>query len=350
MIVRDEAENIERLLRSVHRAIDYAVIVDTGSVDDTVQIIERLFEQLGLAGKVYHREWTNFATARNQALELARPHADYVIALDADWEMEIEDPQVMRRLTGPWYAFRIEDGGRFHDNERILRTDIDWRWVHPVHEQPEADGVTEFERLPGVIAHVQSVGSFKTRRFERDIELLEAELEKDPDDEHALFYLANSLRSAGRHDEMVACYKRLVELDTPTTRPRLRMQRQYFALKALGDVAQTPELKLQWWERATQLLPHRLETAHKSAVLLRETGKPEQAWRIASKRTQFPVPDDPIGVIPDLYEWTMAIEALIAAELTGRSGEAQAIARQLVAVPSIPEPVRQQLEAALSGA
>jgi len=63
MIVRDEAGRLERCLASVAGFVDEMVLIDTGSIDDTVAIAER-------CGAMVHRlAWPgDFAPARNAAL------------------------------------------------------------------------------------------------------------------------------------------------------------------------------------------------------------------------------------------------------------------------------------------
>lgn len=77
MIVRDEAEMLAECLESVRGVVDEIVIVDTGSIDNTVELA-RTF-----GARVVSEPWRNdFAAARNVALQHAT--GDYVLQLDAD--------------------------------------------------------------------------------------------------------------------------------------------------------------------------------------------------------------------------------------------------------------------------
>ncbi|WP_230629457.1 glycosyltransferase family 2 protein [Sphingomonas sp. Leaf37] len=77
LIVRDEARCILRCLDSVAPFVDRMVVVDTGSVDDTVAIA------LGAGAEVHHVPWSDdFSSARNEALRLAA--SDWHLVLDAD--------------------------------------------------------------------------------------------------------------------------------------------------------------------------------------------------------------------------------------------------------------------------
>jgi glycosyltransferase involved in cell wall biosynthesis len=68
MIVRDEALVIDRCLSSVAPFIDYWVIVDTGSTDNTPVLVEKTLA--GIPGELHHRPWKNFGHNRTEALEL----------------------------------------------------------------------------------------------------------------------------------------------------------------------------------------------------------------------------------------------------------------------------------------
>ena len=77
MIVRNEAERLERCLRSVAGFVDEMVVVDTGSDDATPTIAA------ACGAAVHHLEWPgDFAPARNHALSLVK--GDWVLVLDAD--------------------------------------------------------------------------------------------------------------------------------------------------------------------------------------------------------------------------------------------------------------------------
>jgi len=76
MIVKNEAEDLERALRSANEHVDEVVIVDTGSTDGTQEIAQKyahVFEEI---------EWHGFSHARNYSMDLAT--GDRILILDAD--------------------------------------------------------------------------------------------------------------------------------------------------------------------------------------------------------------------------------------------------------------------------
>ena len=91
MIVRDEAERLERCLSSVAGFVDEMVLLDTGSTDDTVAIAERC------GAVVHHLSWPgDFAPARNAALTHLR--GDWVLVLDADEVLTEQAREPLRQL------------------------------------------------------------------------------------------------------------------------------------------------------------------------------------------------------------------------------------------------------------
>ena len=81
MIVRDEEQRLGACLDSVKDCVDNVVIVDTGSIDRTVEIAQAFNSQLPM--QVHHFTWCDdFSAARNAALNHVT--GDWVLVLDAD--------------------------------------------------------------------------------------------------------------------------------------------------------------------------------------------------------------------------------------------------------------------------
>ncbi|MBE6102695.1 MAG: glycosyltransferase [Selenomonas ruminantium] len=76
VIMRDSEEDIALCLESLQEA-DEIIVVDTGSVDKSVEIAKKYTD------KIYHFQWIDdFAAAKNYALEKAR--GDWIVFLDSD--------------------------------------------------------------------------------------------------------------------------------------------------------------------------------------------------------------------------------------------------------------------------
>ena len=89
MIVKNESHIIENTLEKLCKKInfDYWVICDTGSTDNTPQIITKFFEKRGIKGEIYYDEWRDFAHNRTLALQRAYRKTDLLLVFDADDEI-----------------------------------------------------------------------------------------------------------------------------------------------------------------------------------------------------------------------------------------------------------------------
>ncbi len=75
IITCNEAHNIQRCLESV-RFADEIIVIDSGSVDDTVTICQQYTSQ------VFSTDWPGYGPQKNRAL--AKATGDWVLSLDAD--------------------------------------------------------------------------------------------------------------------------------------------------------------------------------------------------------------------------------------------------------------------------
>ncbi|MGB0591328.1 MAG: glycosyltransferase [Myxococcota bacterium] len=195
MIVRDEAGMLPDFLRSVEGLWDELVVVDTGSVDATVEILQQA------GATVTHRPWDDdFSAARNAGLELAT--GEWVAFFDADERISPELHAQLKVLVNlpednagaaTVVMENRHPSGHIHAAPllRVWRNDPAVRFVHRIHEDISASvsdalGRTgrHLEALTGVVDHlgyVRDVASAKDKRT-RDISLLEQCLADDPDD------------------------------------------------------------------------------------------------------------------------------------------------------------------------
>jgi glycosyltransferase involved in cell wall biosynthesis len=85
MIVKNESRIIRRLLESVANVIDAYCICDTGSTDDTIQIINDFFKERGIHGNITREPFRDFAHNRSFSLKQCESmQVDYILLLDAD--------------------------------------------------------------------------------------------------------------------------------------------------------------------------------------------------------------------------------------------------------------------------
>lgn len=187
MIVKNEARCLARCLRSAIPIVQEIVVVDTGSTDGTIQIAREL------GAKVCHYEWTNdFSAARNFALEQAT--GDWVLVLDAD---ETVTPQLAAEIKcfvhGQPKIGRLKIVSDFRRNGQTLQSQCFVSRLFPrgarfegkIHEQI----VSTLPRI-NLNGELEHDGYLETQKSDRNIRLLQAELEQEPDNAYLLHQLA----------------------------------------------------------------------------------------------------------------------------------------------------------------
>ncbi|MFM7287403.1 MAG: glycosyltransferase, partial [Cyanobium sp.] len=209
MIVRNEAERLERCLASVADFVDEMVIVDTGSNDGTVAIAE------GCGAVVHHLDWPgDFAPARNAALDLV--HGEWVLVLDADEQLLAEAREPLQQLMAQpdllvVNLLRLERGARqspYSRVSRLFRRHPAIRWSRPYHAMIDDSVLALLQREPHwriADCAIPALGhdgyrpellqaSDKAARLRR---AMEADLEHHPGNPYACAKLGSLLVSTG---------------------------------------------------------------------------------------------------------------------------------------------------------
>jgi tetratricopeptide (TPR) repeat protein len=212
MIVKNESKIIERLLRSVIPIIDTYCICDTGSSDNTVEIITEVMKAAGKPGCVVHEPFRNFGYNRTFALQKAVDWGTYALLLDADMTLVINPSFDKKQLaTADGHMILQRNGSLEYKNLRIVRTDIGVRCVGPTHEYYDT-GCATIGFLETLSIQDLNDGGCKSTKFERDVALLEEALVSEPTNTRYLFYLGNSYRDLGNNEKATETYKRLLTL------------------------------------------------------------------------------------------------------------------------------------------
>ena len=93
-MVANESRTIIRMLESCYKYIDYWVIQDNGSKDNTKELINDFFKEKGIPGFLYEIEWKFPGFNRNHTLQecLKSDHkCDWILRMDADEQLKVED-------------------------------------------------------------------------------------------------------------------------------------------------------------------------------------------------------------------------------------------------------------------
>ncbi len=197
MIVKDESQVIRRCLDSVKPLIDYWVIVDTGSTDDTKKIIRAYLK--GIPGELHERPWKNFGENRTEAFELAKGKGDYILFMDADDTLEFEGEAKFPSLSKDLYHMVRGTKSFTYLKPQLVKAALPWKWVGVTHEYLDCSQSYTSETLKKVryVSGDGGASSYDPKKFLKNVKLLEEGLKKEPHNSRYAFYLAESYRDAG---------------------------------------------------------------------------------------------------------------------------------------------------------
>ena len=325
MIVKNEAKVLPRLIASVKDYIDYYVIVDTGSTDETMELIKTEMSKHGIEGEIHERPWVNFGTNRDQALQLAvaANKADWLLFIDADEELGVSDPKFYEKLTpGVGYDIEKHNGEmRYAVPHLINIRSAKYRWEGPVHNvlvTVEGTRKRQLRKDVWIIYHAfqgaKSHGVSKEEKYLRDAKILEEHLEQNPGNTRSQFYLGQSYRDAGHLEQAYDAYKKRAAMDGWAEE---KYMAQYEAGRIVVRLEKSEDLVLSELLAAYNLRPVRAEPLYVLAVYFRKRKMFAMAGLFARSGAGMRRPNDYHFINEGVYRWRLLDEVAVASAAVG---------------------------------
>ena len=350
MIVKNEAAIIRDTLENIiaHIPLDYYVISDTGSDDNTAEIIEQFFAEKGIKGEIHHDKWVNFAHNRNCALQHAQGKTDYVLIFDADDRFE-GNFVLPEELTSDRYYFRMANsvtGANVYFRTLMFRNDGSFYWRGVLHEFVEQRKKTVVEqKIFGdyyVISGRFGARSNNPQKYLQDALTLEKAFyspeDEDLKDRYA-FYTAQSYRDADMPQKAIEWYAKRANLGgwyEEVYYSLLQIALLKIELNASLDEVQ--KLLLATYEYR----PQRAESLYHLARQLRLHDKIKLAYIYATVAANTPLNKDILFVDHSVYEWKAKDELAVSAYWVGNYQLCYDLCVELLANPAIPESNKQR--------
>jgi len=328
MIVKNESKIIERCFDSVLSIIDGIVISDTGSTDNTVELIESYLQKHSMPGKVYHDEWKNFGYNRTKSvkngqewLQTSNFETDfsYFITIDADMIIKIEPTFVKAQLKEKesWLLLQKTSNLKYY-NKRIFHSAFPLKSIGVTHEYWGCDCPISDGKLDQIYIDDIGDGGAKADKFERDVRLLTQGLIDEPNNERYFFYLAQSYSDAGNKEEAISWYKKRIAAGGWG-------EEIYIAHQRIGDIyisLQESDKALFYWSLGYDYLPTRAETLFRIIHMYRIMGKNKLAMLYLEKALKIEYPKDQVLFIEyPVYQYQLLEELSINGYYTDRKVE-----------------------------
>ena len=244
MIVKNEANVIVDTLNNLHQHVqfDYWVISDTGSTDNTQNIIRDYFLEKGIPGELFSHEWQDFGFNRTKALESAYDKTDYLLIFDADDRLHGDFKLPFHKKPyADRYMLKIGKGFEYM-RPLLINNRKRWMFKGVLHEfLANVEPVNEDQNVIGDY-HIESgrTGnrSQNPHKYRDDAVILKNAYEKElllPDkglSGRYAFYCARSYKDAGDayHDDAITWYKKVMDI------PNHWNQEKYYSALEIGTI------------------------------------------------------------------------------------------------------------------
>ena len=263
MIVKNEShiiqDKLDKLLKKIK--FDYYVICDTGSTDNTKQIIKSLFDIHNLDGEIFDHEWSDFGTNRTKALQSAYGKSEYIFIFDADDEIQGEII-IPNDMCYDKYNLKIGKSFTYY-RPLLLNNKKKWHFVGVLHEYLSTHEKNITETLLDGNYYIDSCRDGNRNKdndkYINDAKILEEAYKNTKDTNAQLanryaFYCAQSYKDAGDkyRDLAITWYSKILGLSS-------WIQEKYYSCLMLGDLYEDNFKKLEYYMKSLEYDPERTE-------------------------------------------------------------------------------------------
>lgn len=349
MIVKNESHIILECLNSVYKYIDHWVICDTGSTDNTKEIIRNFFAEKNIPGELHDHEWKDFGHNRTLAFRAAEGKADYAWVIDADDYLEGE-LRLPETTDVDSYALRIKRGSFFWWRNQVFKLDSKWEYKGVLHEYAACQKAQpRVVKLEGDYAiNARTMGGARNlnidpiEKYSRDAETLEKAMEEDPTNTRHQFYLAQSYFDSQQWDKAAAAYQKRVDLGGWEEEVFYSLYRIAMIAaiqgKMFGDIKE--KFLMAWNFR-----PIRAEPLYQIAKMYRMIKQPRLAYLYAKMAKTMPYPKyDILFIDEDVYKWQIDDEISATAFYLHNFDEGIQACEKCLANPTYPESEKPRMQ------
>jgi len=346
MIVKNESSVITRCLDSVKHLIDYWVIVDTGSTDDTQKIIKEYLKDI--PGELHERSWVDFGYNRNEALMLTKGKSDYALFIDADDKLVFSEDFVMPDLNADAYLIiqreSYKSTYREHMNFFLVKTGLDYYWKGVLHEGLYTESPKKIIFLKGVYNEYINDGfrSKDPQKIEKDIEVLQKGIEKEPFNTRYRFYLAKTYWSIKDYRSALKHFRVRAEMGGNDAQ---EIYHSLLYIPICQRYLQFPhETFINNFCAAYLYRPSRAEAIYELGRYFFENKNYLFSYICSKIALSIPMSTDHLFVESWVYDWGALLYAFLSSVNLGNIKEANSLHEKLSVKTTIPQEIRNEFK------
>jgi len=343
MIVRNESHVILETLHSVSPYIDYWVICDTGSTDDTREKIQYyLSYYLDIPGELYVDEWKDFGTNRTLALQRARGKTDYVWVIDADDIIhgDFRFPDIMDADT---YMLRYGTTSFTYFRNQIFNNRRPWEYHGVLHEfsvcvdhQPVTTSKITEPKEYYIDSRRLGARNRDPEKYKKDANIMIKALGSCHDlhmKSRYTFYIAQSFMDYGELENAISWYQERIHLRGWSEEVFISHLSIATCLTRLDPTAHEKQI-IEHHLRAYQACPVRMESLFMLAVYYDQKGNPDKAISLLFRCIDHPFPKECVLFLrADIYRYEAYSLLIHLLEQTHREEQATQLWKKLLLVP-----------------
>lgn len=196
----NEERCIERCIRSVEKIADEIIIIDTGSTDNTIEIVREKFPDI----KLLIMEWKDdFSYIRNELIR--NSSSEWIFQIDADEYLDNNDYFYLKKFIKIYDLLNIEPaiispkivdhtGREYFITNRIFKKNSDLKYFGLVHEELryKNNQITSYISINIKVHHdgYRDDVLLSKNKYKRNVELLKEMLELEPENIRWYYFLA----------------------------------------------------------------------------------------------------------------------------------------------------------------
>ncbi len=289
MIVKDEEKTIVKTLNSCKNLCETYIIHDTGSTDNTCNVIREWCAQHKKHFIIVHTAFVDFAYNRTYLLRSALDtKCTHLLLLDSNEEIKnghMIKPTILSNMYQAYMIplkLKLGNTNTTFWNIKLIQNIEGWEYRMPVHEYIYSDNMTvcRLEEGPYVYQDRDQDIEKSKKRYRRDLEILKR---SDQSDGRVLFYLAQTYHSLGEHERAILYFKKRLEVEDGHT---LELYESLYRLGILTD-------DIEYFKRASEMCPRRAEPYVRMGQVLAFRDKQyKEAYRLLEHACTLDYPYD----------------------------------------------------------
>lgn len=208
IMVKNGGEQFEQMLQQNMHLIDEWTILDTGSTDNTIEIIKRTLVSKK-RGNLYQEPFINFKDSRNRLLDMAGERCQYTLMLDDTYVVQGDLRGFLNEVRGDQFSdsftLYIKSDDVEYGSNRILRADRHLKYWFKIHEvvqdKNNMNVVIPFARSHIMDGRFEYMEERTMARKQLDLQLLQEEIDEDPDNPRSYYYMAQTYNLLNQHEK-----------------------------------------------------------------------------------------------------------------------------------------------------